>query len=120
MRFLWKLIVSLLLNSAALFAAGRFVHGFTVTRDPKEFLFAAALLTLANLIARPLLKLIFSPVILLTLGLFSFVINAGLLWIIDFYSPGITIQGLPALLWGTVIVSIASILAHALARHRAD
>lgn len=119
MRFIFRIILSLLLNAAALFVAGKFIEGFTVTKDPEEFLFVVALMTAVHLIIRPLIKLLLTPLILLTLGLFTFVINVALLWFIDFYSPGITIEGLTALLLGTIVVSLASMLAHGLTKRRA-
>lgn len=63
---------------------------------------------LINFFVRPLLKLLTCPVILLTLGLFTLVINAGLFWLTGLigglFNIGYTVDGfLPALLGGLVV-----------------
>lgn len=63
---------------------------------------------LINFFVRPLLKLLTCPVILLTLGLFTLVINAVLFWLTgligQLFNIGYTVDGfIPALLGGLVV-----------------
>lgn len=104
------LILSFLGNCLAFLAAGFLVSGFDISGSVKAFLVLMAFVTLVHVIVRPILKLIFSPLILITLGLFSFVINVIILYVIDIYSQNISITGLMALLLGTLIISFVNIL----------
>ena len=56
------------------------------------------------------LKTILAPLVWLTLGLFTIVINAGVLTLVDFFTTDITINGLVALLYGTLIISAANLV----------
>jgi uncharacterized membrane protein YvlD (DUF360 family) len=60
------------------------------------------------------------PIIILTLGLFNLVINAGLLYIVDKYSQNLTITGLPALAYGTIIITIVNVITHQLLKTSGD
>ncbi len=53
---------------------------------------ASVVLTLLYMLAKPILNLIFLPVNLITLGLFSVVINVGFLWLVMYLVPGFSIQ----------------------------
>ena len=112
MKFLGKIAVTFLANAAALWIAARFVPGFTIAPGGKALAIAALLLTLIQIFIRPLVKLIFSPLIAVTLGIFIFIINAALLFILDKFSSSLTINGLTELLFATVIVSAVNILVH--------
>jgi len=105
MKFILRLISALAASALALYLADRFIDGVSITTDLKEFLYAAILLTLVNMFVRPIAKFVFSPIILLTLGLFSVVINAVILYAVDFYASGITINGLTALVFTSILVS---------------
>ena len=65
-------------------------------------------LSLANLIVRPILKGLAMPLTCLTLGLFSFVINAFLFWLVGQFIPGETfkVAGWQAPLFGSVVMSV--------------
>jgi len=116
MKLLAKLILAFGANILALLAAVYFIDGVTVSRDPKGFLTVALLLTLVNLVIRPIAKMIFSPLILITLGLFTIVINAGILYIVDIYLPEIAIIGLIPLILTTLIISAVNVLAKLIAK----
>ncbi len=107
-----RLITSIIANIAALYVAGYFVPGFVVSGGWKEYLMAGAVLGLLNLIVKPILKLVALPLMVLTFGLFTLVINAALLWGVSWLFPSvIAIIGWQALAWGTLIVTIANFLA---------
>jgi len=108
MRFLFRLIFFLFLNYAALFIAGVFIPGFEISSDPINLLIAAAVFTLINFYVRPLIKLILSPIIILTLGLFSFVINMGMLRLLDILNESVIITGIKPLVYGTILITIVN------------
>ncbi len=97
-------------NIIGLLLAHQYISGFTVATDPKNLAILALLLTLGNITVRPILKLIFAPLIWITLGLFILVINASILSAIDFISNLITINGLTALIYSTIIISLSVLI----------
>lgn len=117
MKFLKHIAVSLISNSVALIASAYFISGFHIDSSIKGFLTVAALLTAVNLILRPILRLILTPLIVFTLGLFSLVLNAALLYALDFYSESLTINGLTALAYATIIITAINVVFHFAARH---
>ena len=109
-----RLILRWLITAIALGAAVLIVPGITVEGDAPLYVAATAvILGLVNALLRPLLRLLSCPFILLTLGLFLFVINGLTLWLsawiaATFLDIPFTIDGfLPALLGG-IIVSVVS------------
>jgi putative membrane protein len=99
-------------NALGLLLAARFLPDFEITTSWPELGTVTLLLVAGNIFLKPFLKLIFTPLILLTLGLFTIIINAGILYLIDFSSVYITINGLPALLYGTLVLSAANLVVH--------
>lgn len=57
-----------------------------------SLLIAAVVLTLLQKIVKPLLQLLFLPVNIVTLGLFSLVLNVALLWLATYLVPGFSIS----------------------------
>lgn len=71
-------------------------------------LLAAALLGILNAVFRPILILLTLPINILTLGLFTFVINALLLMIVSAVIPGFTIHGFWTAVLGALIIGTVS------------
>ncbi len=80
------------------------------------FAVMAAVLGLVNIFIRPILKLLSCGFIILTLGLIMLVINAFLLWfsswICSLLGIGFVVQVPWGALWGSIIVSVVSFVAH--------
>ncbi len=110
MSLILKIAAYFIGNIFGLLVSSRYLSGFILSDDPKEILILTALLVAGNVFLKPVLKLIFSPIIFLTIGLFTMVINTGILYIIDFISDYITINGISALLYGTLIISISNLI----------
>lgn len=98
-------------NCAALYAATLVVPGFVVQGGIKEYVLAGTVLGLLNLVIKPILKAISFPLIILTLGLFTLVINGGLVWLVDYLFDFITIHSMWALLWSTLLITFINIVA---------
>ncbi|MFZ2681477.1 MAG: phage holin family protein [Patescibacteria group bacterium] len=104
-----RLILRWLINALALLAATQFISGFEVSSFYAA-LIAALVLGLLNAIVRPVLVLLTLPVTLLTLGLFTFVINAGLVWFMSSFVKGIAVDGFwPALLVAIFLWAVSTI-----------
>lgn len=88
--------------------AGNF---FVLPRDAatfSEFLktlaFLGILLGLLNYLIKPLLKIIALPLRIITLNLFNIVIAMFLVWLVNIFSAELTIRGLAALFWTTMLL----------------
>ncbi|MBI2844992.1 MAG: phage holin family protein [Chloroflexi bacterium] len=105
-------LIRWIVNGVALWVAAKIIPGITVQNDV-ALIAAALVLGLVNALIKPILQLLTLPVIILTLGLFTFVINAVMLlltsWIAGLLGIGFNVDGfLPALL-GALVVSIVSL-----------
>ena len=105
-RFLIKVLVSAL----ALWAADYLLAGFSVAGGIKELLIAGFVLGALNTWIRPVLKLLSLPLIMISLGTFTVVINAIILWAVSQALDVVVISGLWTLLWATLIVSVVNML----------
>jgi putative membrane protein len=71
-------------------------------------LIAAAVLGLINSSIRPILSLLSLPINLLSLGLFSFVVNGVCFWLASVLVPGFSVSGIAAIILGPVILSLGT------------
>ena len=105
-----KLLVHLVVKTIALLATAAIVPGFVIVNLTTAIL-AAIVISVINLVIRPIMLLITLPINILTLGLFTFVINGLMLWLAASFIDGFTISGpLAAILGGIVIAVVGSIL----------
>ena len=112
MGILKKAALMFIANGVGLYLAARFITNVTIPLSLEGFVLVVSLLTLINLFIRPFIKFVMTPIIVLTLGLGSFIINALMLYFLDFLLPAVTIEGLVALALVTLIVSISSLVIH--------
>jgi putative membrane protein len=113
-----RFIVRILGNALAIYLAAYFVPGFSFTNDWKLLLLAGFILAIFNAVLKPILKLISAPLMLLTLGLFSLVINMALLWLLTQFLPELKIADFWAYFWGTVIISLVNWIIAALTKKK--
>ncbi len=103
MRFLYQILA----NAIAIIAAARFIPGFNFAVAPTDILptlvWVSFLLTLVNFFLKPILRLITGPIIFLTLGFFTIIINMFLLYLVDYLVPELKINGLEPLFWATIL-----------------
>jgi putative membrane protein len=76
----------------------------------RDFIAAAVLLMLANVYLKPMLIVLTLPITILTLGLFTIVINAVLLQLISWLLPGFTITSFWAAIWAALVMGICNFL----------
>jgi putative membrane protein len=105
-------IIRLLINAAALWVAVALVPGIDYVGAWTGLLAVALIFGLVNALIRPVLLLMTCPLVLVTLGLFVFVLNALMLWLTGVVSQSFgiafTVDGFLAALVGSIIVSLAS------------
>lgn len=110
MGFIGKIVSHILSNMLALYAAAYLVTGFQLEGGLVPLFTTAAILTLINMFIRPVVKLLSGPFIMLTLGLFTIVVNALMLFILDKLSDPLTITGYAPLLLGTLIIGVVNLV----------
>jgi len=107
-------LLRLLVNAAALWAAVAFVPGVTYSGGTLPFLGVALVFGVVNTTLGTITKLLSLPIIILTLGLFVFVINGLMLWLTSSLSEalglGFHVRGFWPALFGALVVSIVSTL----------
>ena len=110
MKLLFKVVILVISNALALYVASKLVPGFNINADYVGFLKVGAVLGVINTLVRPLIKLLSFPLILLTFGLFSLVINILLLYYTSSLFSFFTIDSLLAGILGLIIISIVNSL----------
>jgi putative membrane protein len=108
-----RILLVWLINTVALIAVAYLMPSITVTSFGSA-LIAALVLGLVNAIIRPLLIVLTLPVTVVTLGLFIFVINGLLFWLVGSFVQGFVVQGFWAGFFGAILFSVVSWLLAAL------
>lgn len=113
-----NLILRLLVNAVALFAAAFLVNMFApgsfVIADVASGILAALILGAVNALIRPLILMVTCLLQLLTLGLFTLVVNAFMLlftsWIAEMFAIGFRVHGFGAAFFGAILISLVSMV----------
>jgi putative membrane protein len=112
-----RLLIRWIVIAIALAAAVYLVPGIRVVGETGwiSVLLAAAVVGFVNAIIRPVLKFLSCPLIVLTLGLFTLVINALCLMIaswltLNVFGVGIAVDGFLSALIGSIVISVVSFL----------
>ena len=96
-----KIFLHWLISAAAILIAAYIVPGVTI--DPIGALIAAVVLGALNLFIRPIIVILTLPINIVTLGLFSLVINASLVLLATYLVPGFAVAGF----WTAVLFALA-------------
>jgi putative membrane protein len=103
------LIVRIIINALALLAVAYFVPGVHVSGWLGAII-SAIILGVVNAILRPILLLLTLPFVIITLGLFTLVINAITFELVAHLGLGLTVDSFGAALIGALVLSIVSFL----------
>ena len=107
-----RLLLRLLINAAALWVATQAVPGISFSGDWRLLLVVALVFGVLNVLVRPVLIVLTFPFLLLTLGLFTLVLNAFMLWLTSALSEalglGFHVRGFWAAFLGALVVSLVS------------
>jgi putative membrane protein len=111
MHFLIRVIV----NAVALIVVAYFMPGVAVTGFVGA-LVAAFVLGIVNAILRPILIILTLPIQIVTLGLFTLVINGALFYWVGHWGIGLVVNGVWPAFWGAIVLGIVSFLLSSLLR----
>ena len=115
------ILLRLCINAAALWAAVQLVPGVSYLGDWPLLLAVALIFGALNAALKPLLIILTLPFLVITLGLFTFVVNAFLLWMTSALSGalglGFHVSGFGAAFLGALVVSCVSLLLSIFAAH---
>ena len=109
-----RILLSIVFNAIALYASAMVVPGISFHGSIVSLLVAGAIFGLFNLIVRPLALLLSLPLLIVTLGLFYFVLNGILLWVASFFLPGYNVAGVIPGIVGSLVFAIVNWALHAL------
>jgi putative membrane protein len=105
--FLIKFILRIIANGLGVFAAVYFLPQYiSFTGSWIDYLVVGAILAIANMIVRPILKIVSAPLILITLGFFLVVINMIILFGVDYFVEQANINGFIGYFWISIILAI--------------
>jgi putative membrane protein len=108
-----KFILRWLINAVALYVAALIVHGIRMEHDWAALALIALIFGIVNALIRPMLKVLSCPIIALSLGLFTLVINAVMLlltaWIGKQLGIGFYVDSFAAAVVGALVISLVSI-----------
>ena len=107
-----KFIIRWLLNALALMAIAYYIVPGIKIADFYSALVAALALGFVNALIRPIILILTLPINIITLGLFTFVINALLFWFVSTVVKGFGVADFAAAFWGALCLSVASWLIH--------
>ncbi|MDO8514217.1 MAG: phage holin family protein [bacterium] len=97
---------------AAVYLTVSLVPGVTVGGGWTTILLVALVWSVIMMVIKPVLSILTLPITIITLGLFSFILNALLFWAMTLVVPGFVVAGfLPALL-GALVLSVLTWLIH--------
>jgi putative membrane protein len=102
------------MNAAALWVAAWLLPGLDFRGTAVQLLLVAAVFGIVNSLVRPILTILTCPLIVITLGLFTLVINALMLLLTGALSEswglGFTVSGFWAAFWGGLVVGLVSVV----------
>jgi len=101
------------ISTLAVLIATQIVRGIKYDTWP-SLLIATLVLGILNTFVRPLLTLLSLPLVILTLGLFRVVINAGLLLLVDRLVEHFHVDGFSSAFWGALVISIVTLVLNSL------
>ncbi len=111
------ILIRWIILTVSIIAAAYAIEGIQMSSFFAAF-FAAAVLGILNAVLRPILILLTLPINILSLGLFTFIINAFLLKMVSGVIPGFDIRGFWPAILGALIISIVSWLLNSLIGER--
>jgi putative membrane protein len=109
-----KFIIRWAINAVALYVAIWIVPGIVLNGTWTDILWLALIFGLLNALVRPVLKFLTCPLIILTLGLFTIVINTGMLLLTSkigqTFGFGLTVDGFWQAVLGSLVISLVSVV----------
>ena len=101
-------ILKFLAVAVAVYVTVRLVPGISLAGGWPTLFLVSLVWSIIITVIRPVLQLLAFPITLVTLGLFSFVLNAALFWAMELIVPGFDVAGLVPALLGSIVLSLVS------------
>lgn len=114
MGFLFSWLLNAISLALLVYVIAPLFHIGVYAGSVGALILAALVFGIVNAIVRPIATLISIPLIVVTLGLFLFVLNALLLWLVGAIVPGFHVAGFWAALWGAIWLGIISWIVNAI------
>lgn len=106
-----RLVIQVVIIAVALVVADRLLPGLTLTDSIGGLVVVSIVFGLINAFIRPVVSLLTCPINVLTLGLFTFVVNALMLMLTSWLTGGqVSTDGFWSALLGGIIVSVVSLV----------
>lgn len=103
-----NIAIRIAINAVALWVAAKLFDGITLSSSWSSVVLVAAIFGIVNAILRPIALVLSLPFLILTLGLFTFVVNAAMLAITDGLTDALDVNGFWTTVFGAVVISIVS------------
>ena len=104
-----QFVIRIVINAVALWVADAIVPGLTLSDSVGELVLVAIVFGLVNAFIKPIVQILSCPLTIITLGLFTFVINALMLMLTGWLTGGaVSTDSFWSALLGAIIVSIVS------------
>jgi putative membrane protein len=107
-------IISIIANAVGLYVASVIVPGVVV--DPSVpvyyFVIAGFVFTIIFSIVLPIIKFISFPIIFLTLGLFSFILNLIAFYVLDLFLTGLEFNSILAMILTSIVISSINMISN--------
>ncbi len=110
MKFFGRIILAFVSNVVGILVASHFIDGFVISQDFQNILMVAGTLMLINFFVKPIFSTLLTPLIWLSFGLVSILINAGMLYLLDIFSDNVTITTTESLIYATLLISLINFL----------
>lgn len=118
-------VIRLVINAIAIWLAAQWVHGIDIATsgngtggDVLVVLGIALVFTVVNAFVKPIVQVLSLPLLIVTLGLFTLVVNALMLlltsWISSQTEWGLSVDGFWTAVWGALIISVVNVVLSAL------
>ena len=104
-----SLILRVLLNAVIVYAVAHLIWGVHL-KGFGTALLVALVLGIINALIRPVLFFLTLPINILSLGLFTFVLNALLFWSVTWFVPGFTVDSFVSAFVASFLVSLMSLI----------
>lgn len=101
-------LIKFLAVAVAVYLTVNIVPGISVAGGWTTLLLVSLVWSVIITVIRPVLQLLALPITIVTLGLFSFILNALLFWAMTLIVPGFTVAGFVPALLGSIVLSIIS------------
>jgi putative membrane protein len=103
-----NLLIRWFISAVSVWVAAQFINGMSLSGGLVGILCVAAVFGLINALIRPVVMFFALPGLVLTLGLLTFLINAGMLWLTAKLTDNLHLSGFWPTLWGSIVISITS------------